>query len=156
MKPDLIYFQKHIKEAPFQIGVDEGYWGIYNNDLETTWPFIVIWVKARDMENLPDRYYFRFDLSGYPTIAPTACPWSVEGNTPLPPNDWPRGGRKTSSIFNPNWKSSALYIPCDRAAQPGHDIWKQRHPELWWYNTDDITKYLSLLYRTLQSKDYGI
>jgi len=155
MQIDQLQFQQHIQEASFQIGIDEGYWDLHNTDLKTSWPFVIIWIKAREVNNLPGRYYFRFDLSGYPSQAPTSCPWDVKSNTKLNANQWPKGGRITMSIFNPQWNPSALYIPCDRTAQKGHEAWKDKHPELWWQRTDDITKYLTFLHRTLNSKDYG-
>ena len=47
MRPDESLFNSHIKYAEFQMGMDEGRWGIAydDNDLGLNWPFVIIWIK---------------------------------------------------------------------------------------------------------------
>jgi hypothetical protein len=145
-----------VNEANFQIGIDEGMWGIVNHDEQyPSWPFVIIWVKAKQKANAPDRYYFRFDLANYPVQAPTACPWNINTNNRLDNHLWPTGGRIVSFTFKPSWNPNALYAPCDRIAMTGHEPWKQQFPELWWRPHFKITVYLHFLHRLLNSTDYA-
>ncbi len=97
MKPDLLQFKQHVSEAGFQTGVDSDMWGIVDEDPEyPNWPLVIIWVQAAPKDNHPDKYHFRFDLSGYPSQAPTACPWEVELQGRLPNEKWPK---KEASLF---------------------------------------------------------
>jgi len=155
MTPDEAMFNKHILEAGFQMGLDEGHWGIFEEDsINTTWPQVFIWIAARPKVGCPDKYYLRFDLQGYPSAAPTACPWDVENDVRLDSDKWPKGGPTISSVFNPlGWNSNALYAPCDRLAMIGHD-WRQDFPDYWWQPTFKIEKYLQFIYTRLQSGDY--
>ncbi|MCC7302470.1 MAG: hypothetical protein IT233_07505 [Bacteroidia bacterium] len=155
MRPDLQLFNTHVEEAEFQIGVDNGMWGIVDdNPQRPTWPYVIIWVQASPKPNAPNMYYFRFELSGYSASAPTACPWDIDGNQRLPDNLWPKGNKFVSSVFRPSWNPNALYAPCDRLAMGGHGDWQARHPELWWQPTFKIDKYLHFLHRLLNSADY--
>ncbi|WP_052324153.1 hypothetical protein [Flavihumibacter sp. ZG627] len=156
MKPDLLLFKQHVSEAGFQTGVDNLMWGIVDESPEyPTWPLVVIWVQAASKENYPDRYYFKFELSGYPSQAPTACPWNMEQNTRLSNDNWPKGSKFVSTTFRPEWNPNALYAPCDRLAMPGHEGWQTVFPDLWWKPTFKIQVYLHFLHRLLNSGDYA-
>jgi len=155
MNPDEALFRHHIAGAGFQAEVDLDKWGIAGDNTFQTWPAVLIWVRAAEKPNCPDRYYFRFDLSGYPSSAPTACPWDFEKNSRLDNARWPRGSKYVSATFNYGWNQNALYAPCDRAAMPGHDSWRTQFPELWWTPDFDITVYLHFLFRLLNSPDYA-
>lgn len=155
MKPDLLQFKQHVSEAGFQTGVDSGMWGIVDEDPEyPNWPFVIIWVQAAQKDNHPDKYHFRFELSSYPSQAPTACPWEVELQSRLPNEKWPKGSKFVSNTFNPAWNLNALYAPCDRLAMAGHEGWQTVFPELWWKPTFKIQVYLYFLHRLLNSADY--
>jgi hypothetical protein len=156
MKPDLQLLKKHVGEAQFIMGIEDGKWGILDFHPELpTWPFIFFWVKAREKTNHPDKYFFRFDLSGYPELAPTACPWDPENNTPLQAKQWPKGPKQVSKVFNPAWNANALYAPCDRLAMSGHELWRTVHPNLWWQSSFKIIIYLTFIFRLLNSEDYA-
>lgn len=156
MKPDLQLFLEHIQDAPFLLGVDEDRWGIHDEEnIEDNWPYIILWIKAPKKKGCPEKYYFRFDLSGYSSQAPTACPWEIEENKKLDSSKWPKGSKLVSSVFNPGWNNGdALYCPCDRKALKGHDRWKNQYPELWWRSDDTIVKYLTFVHGILNSGDY--
>lgn len=153
MTPEEKAVRSHIAEANFQIGVDEGRWGI---EKEYPWPFVLIWVKAASKTGCPDKYCFRFDLTGYPSAAPTACPWDAESDKRLDNQLWPKGGNHVASVFNPGWNGGiALYAPCDRIAIPGHGQWATKFPHLWWRSDFKIIVYLNFLYQLLNSPEYA-
>jgi hypothetical protein len=156
MRPDAAVFHQHIREAEYLAGVDRGDWGIHGDSASLlTWPVVIFWVHALSKEGKPDRYYFRFELSGYPAVAPTACPWDSTTNLRLENAQWPKGPKLVTPTFNYGWNANALYAPCDRAAMVGHDGWRTQYPELWWQPTFKITIYLHFLYRLLHSSDYA-
>lgn len=143
-------FLAHLKDGPFQRGIDEEFWGIY----QINWPVAIIWIKAKEIDGRPDRYHFRFELSGYPVQAPTACPWDIATNASLTPSLWPKGDGIVKQVFAPHWNSGALYAPCDRIAIQGHDNWKTVHKSLYWRSDFTIVKYLEFIYRILNSDHY--
>lgn len=156
MNPDTAMFHQHVNAADFQMGVDNGMWGICNENSEyPTWPVVIIWVQATPKPNRPDKYHFSFNLAGYPNNAPTACPWNIESSNRLESSQWPKGSRFVSNTFNPGWNPGALYAPCDRLAMPGHEAWKTQFPDLWWQPDFKITVYLNFLHRLLNSSDYA-
>lgn len=156
MRPDTAIFHQHITDTEFLAAVDSGMWGIKDEDHQyCTWPVVLIWVQAAPKNSRPDKYYFRFDLSGYPSSAPTACPWNISTNTRLENNQWPRGRKFVSNTFNYGWNPNALYAPCDRIAMQGHDAWRIQFPELWWQSSFKINVYLNFLHRLLNSSDYA-
>jgi hypothetical protein len=156
MRPDTAIFHQHVNDADFQVGVDNGMWSICNeNSNYPTWPIVIIWVKAAEKKDCPDKYHFRFDLSGYPSVAPAACPWNNTTNARLENNQWPRGRKFVNNTFNYGWNPNALYAPCDRIAMAGHDTWRTQFPDLWWQPSFKITVYLNFLFRLLNSSDYA-
>lgn len=156
MRPDTAIFSQHLSDTYFRSQVDRGIWGIHGDDVSfSSWPVVIIWVKAAPKPGRPDRYFFRFDLSGYPSVAPTACPWDITKNARLDSNSWPRGSKFVNATFNYGWNANALYAPCDRVAQAGHDNWRNEFSELWWNADHTITLYLNFLYQLLNSSDYA-
>lgn len=155
MTPDMALVRQHLMEAGFQIGVDEGYWGIENDEMLAlpTWPYLFIWIAARHKPGCPNKYHFRFDVAQYPVVAPNACPWDMQTNLRLPNEKWPNGGGLVTSVFNPGWNPNALYAPCDRLAIIGHN-WSQEFPDYWWNSSSRLEKYLHFIYTRLQSKEY--
>jgi hypothetical protein len=147
--PDERALRAHVTGARFQIGVDRGEWRLAG----ITWPHVLIAVAAAERPDSPTEVGLRFELSGYPTTAPIAAPWDLERDTPLDTSKWPKGDR-VGKAFNPSWKTDALYIPCDRAALPGHDGWKGQHPKYLWDGGKDITFYLRLVHEMLNDEDY--
>ena len=156
MRPDTLLFNQHVNDADFQSGIDQGMWGIQDYDPEyPAWPIVLIWIQATAKLGCPDKYFFRFDLNGYPSIAPTACPWDATTNVRLDNSMWPKGSQFVSKTFNFSWKPDALYAPCDRVAMPGHEPWQTEFPELWWQSSFKINAYLNFLHRLLNSSDYA-
>lgn len=154
MSADCELFWVHVESPIFQAGLDENYWGLLQEKDAIKWPIVMIWVKAVAKANCPDRYAFRFDLTNYPQQAPTASPWNCSENIPLQPEHWPRGTRQVAKVFNPGWRSNALYAPCDREAMKDHDSWQKTHRGLWWESTFTLVVYLRFIHQLLNSEDY--
>lgn len=151
MTPAERVFRSHLEKGPFQSGVDRGRWGL----VSVNWPHSVISVSAAERAGAPSEYSFRFELSNYPAIAPTAQPWNATGNGPLDRASWPGGRGRIQHAFNPDWKGgSCLYLPCDRYAIEGHDPWRVQHSEMIWNPKGDITQYLRIIHDLLDSEDY--
>ena len=157
MDVSLECFKSHVSEPHFQFGLDDGDWGFAGEDEYGQWPVIFLWGRAVPKNGMPDKYFFKFDLNGYPAKAPTACPWDIDSMDVLPFDKWPKGSEFVSKVFNPGWKPKAfhaLYAPCDRVAMEGHEQWAQAHKGLWWQPNFTIVKYLDFLLKLLTSKDY--
>lgn len=151
MSLDERVFRAHLERGSFQSGVDRGRWRL----VSIYWPYAVFTVAATARQNAPTGYAFRFELNNYPASPPTAQPWDITGNAPLPGQRWPGGRGRIPYAFNPNWKyGSCLYLPCDRHSIEGHDAWRTQYPELIWDPAGDITHYLWILYDLLHSEDY--
>ena len=91
------------------------------------WPFVLIGVTAGDGRE----YVPALRLRRLPAAAPTARPWDLERNAPLPFDRWPRSkGGRVGAVFRPDWKDgTALYLPCDRVSREGHDNWRHRNAD---------------------------
>lgn len=156
MRPDASLFHENIHNVDFLTGADKGMWGVHDEDPGyANWPAVIIWVEAATKAGRPDAYHFKFDLAGYSSVAPTACPWDIHTNSRLESNLWPKGSKFVSNTFNPNWNPNALYAPCDRIAMAGHNVWQTQFPDLWWQPSFRITIYLQFLHRLLNSSDYA-
>ncbi len=149
-EPDERAFRRDIAAGRFQAYADMGAWQV----VVDSWPNPVIAVAAAPRTGAPDEVALRFTLDNYPALAPTAQPWDVGRDAPLARCLWPTGGR-VGMAFNPNWNNgTALYIPCDRLAIAGHDLWRQQHPAYLWDATKDIVDYLKVVHDLLHSSDY--
>jgi hypothetical protein len=151
MRPDERAFVRDSAAGPFQAGCDRGDWGLDS----VSWPFAVLWVAAAPRPEAPSRYSIRFDLSGYPTAAPTATMWDTVTSTIMADTHWPGGTGRVQLAFNPGWNRQALYLPCDRVAIEGHDAWREQHPSYVWNSSKDITHYLAIVHELLNSPDYS-
>ena len=144
-----------VEKARFQTGLDKQRWKLARLRQEEVWPIVHINISAPPRTGGPAAYTFRFDLTGYPSQAPTARLWDLATNGPLPFPKWPGGTGRIAAAFNPNWNAgNGIYLPCDRLAMVGHDIWRQQHSHLLWLPTGDITQYLWTVYDILNSPEY--
>lgn len=146
MSEDFRIFLEHIRSSEFELGVDKGKWGVAGDLQFPNLPHVVLWVKASGI-NCPEKFFLRFELTNYPTAAPTAGLWDVESNQTLPFTSFPKGHDSVISVFK---NQNHLYAPCDRLN--GHPDW-YNHPvykEWCWYPGDTIVKYLRFIYDTLQ------
>jgi hypothetical protein len=150
LTPDERTFRQHLAGGAFLRGAARGRWRL----VKVAWPHAVIVVSAAQRDKSPLEYGFRFELTNYPQVPPTAQPWDVEGDRPLDGARWPTGRLRLAAAFNPQWNPRAIYIPCDRLAIQGHDGWLTKHPSMIWRPSGDITQYLVILHELLNSGDY--
>ena len=146
--PDERALRADLGKGPFLAGAAALRWRVER----VQWPKVHVAVHARDGQ----WFSLRFDCTGYPATLPTAGPWDEQRDVPLPFERWPksRGGR-VGAVFNPGWKDGiALYLPCDREAMPGHDVWRTTTPALLWRPADGIVQYLEIAHELLNSGDY--
>jgi hypothetical protein len=155
MKPDQSLFLAHLEGARFQSGVDAGKWGLFGAPAAIIWPHPILWVAADAALFAPAQMFLRFTVDSYPTLAPTACPWSVQTNTKLADILYPKIPGKLNRVFRTDWNAgTALYAPCDRTAMAGHEQWKQIHPYWWWTAEFTVVNYLSFVHFCLNPKRY--
>jgi hypothetical protein len=151
MPPDERALRIDLDAPPFTIGAALGHWRL----VSLRWPTCVIAVSAAPRPGAPDEVALKFDLSGYPTSAPTSTPWDIDTDGPLEVQKRP-SGRRASCIFRRDgWNNGVcLYAPYDRLAMTGHDNWSIEFPHLWWTGSNDITFYLQHVFDVLHDQDY--
>jgi len=154
MTADEALFRAHLDEFAFRSGADRQRWGFPNGELHVQWPHSILWVQSDARFAESGQVVLRFTLDGYSAQAPNSVPWDIEQNQPLAIEKWPKGAGNVSKVFNPNWKSSALYAPCDRVAMVGHEAWKTSHEQWWWTADKEITLYLEFVHRCLNPRDH--
>lgn len=148
--PDEQAFRSHLRLPPYLAGAEAGRWLL----LQLQWPIAFIAVHAAARENSPDAFVLRFDLDGYPQIAPTAGPWDFFTGGLLTEAGRPKGER-VGLAFRTNWESGrALYIPCDRVALTSHTNWPTQYPTWTWDSSKQISFYLRLVFQLLNDPDY--
>lgn len=138
-------FQDHLNSPEYQSGEVEGRWGSINNENGPSWPVFFFWVVT----STGDTFNFKFDLSGYPNLAPTGVLWDLEKNCVLAPEMRPTNTKRALQTFK-DWGKECNYLPCDRLAFEGHPDWTQLHSSLIWNSQKDtILKYLNEVYQIL-------
>jgi hypothetical protein len=151
ISPSERLFREHVAGGRFQTGIDRGEWRIVE---ERGWPYVIIAVRAAVRLNSPSEFHLLFDLTDYPTRAPTGMPWDPDANARTGEDKRPKGDR-AGLAFRTNWEGGrALYVPYDRVALEGHPDWKRLHPTLAWDPTKTITFYLRNVYELLNDDDY--
>lgn len=145
--PGLRLLHQQLAEAKFTSGARRGWWRIEQLD----WPALVVTVTI-DVGELT----LRVDLTGYPAQPPTAQPWDLPHDQPLPPTQWPTGPQ-TSMMLNPAWSASvggALYFPYDRRAVAGHEVWRTQYPGHVWHAGRTLRDYLMLVRAVLRDATF--
>lgn len=149
MSPSERLFRYEVEHgADFVAGVVAGQWALHSIE----WPHAVI-VVAVWRGPVRREIALRFNLVGYRSQLPTSVPWDIERDAMLDGGQWPRGGAALNQAFNPSW-NTALYIPYDRVALPGHEPWIKNRPAYVWGPNSDITDYLKLVRRLLDDDDF--
>ena len=150
--PDQRVFFDHVAGPQFIDGLLRGRWRI-EGDID--WPYVLVAVSAAPMENGPPEFFLRFDLTGYPAVAPTATPWNPVTGDVLEPSLRPKGHR-VGHVFRTNWEhGKALYAPFDRVALGSHPDWRVRYPRHAWDATKDLAWVLQCLHELLNDADYA-
>ncbi len=150
LAPDRRAFETHLVSARFLAGVERGDWRLVSYD----WPLALCEVAAAARDGAPTVFTLRCDVTGYPTMPPTACPWDVERNQVLDAAHRPKGFR-VGMVFRTDWENgTALYAPFDRLALQGHPGWANEHPRHTWDNTRDFAWFLERVFDLLNNDDY--
>jgi hypothetical protein len=142
-------FRDDLDAGPFSAGADRGWWRLHS----IAFPYAVIEIAATPRPGSPDWFALRFEISRYPE-APSGQPWDAQTAAPLAPALWPGGNERIQRIFNPGWRTDALYIPMDRLALEGHPAWLTQHACHVWDSGKDITQYLRLVRDLLDEEGY--
>ena len=151
MSPDERAFHHYVASASFQEGVSRGRWRITGG---IEWPYVFVAITAGPRECGPEEFFLRFDMTGYPTSAPTAMPWNPAIGGKLEKEFRPQGVR-VAHIFRTNWEDGdALYAPFDRRAVAWHPDWPQRYPHAAWNTRQGLTPVLNYLHKLLNDDDY--
>src|SRR5262245_53335812 len=98
--PDERAFHADLASGAFLLGVCQGKWEFG----QVIWPLAFIAIFSSPRPNAPEKWWFRFDCSGYPQQAPTARPWDPQQNVPLPFDRWPTGKSRVPAVFRTDWK----------------------------------------------------
>jgi hypothetical protein len=152
LPPDRVLLELDLAAPEFRRGEIEGRW----RHVSTNWPHAVIAVAAPPRPKAPAEFGFRFDCTGYRRTPPTARPWDINANAPLPAVGWPTGPSLVSAVFRPTWKNGCcLYLPCDRMSIEGHDNWRNEHPSRLWQPDRGIICYLEQIYGLFFDSDYS-
>lgn len=149
--PDERAFREHITSPRFSDGIERGRWRIVG---DINWPYVLVAVSAAPRENAPKEFFLRFDLAGYPTVAPTATPWNPTSGGILEAGLRPKG-EHAGHVFRTDWEDGkALYAPYDRVALKGHPGWPKQYPRRTWDAMKDLAWVLQLLHELLNEPDY--
>ena len=150
--PDRMLLESDLAAPSFRCGEIEGKW----RHVATAWPHALFAVQAAERPNAPAEYGFRFECTGYRQTPPTAQPWDLQANTPLPPPRWPAGRAWVPAVFRTDWHGGqCLYLPCDRIAIEGHQNWPQQYPNRLWQPLRGIICYLEQIHDLLNQSDYS-
>ena len=150
--PDRTLFEMDVAAPEFRWNTIEGRW----RQVHVEWPYAIFAVSAPPRPNAPTEFGFRFECSGYRQIPPTAQPWDLNTNGPLPGNCWPTGRSIVPSVFRPTWKNgTCLYLPCDRISMVNHGEWTAQHPSRLWQPVRGLICYLEQIYELLNKSDYA-
>lgn len=158
-------FERDLASDAFQAGCARGRWGILDDATRPegaaaiTWPNAAIWIKAAPRAKSPACYHFYFDLSDYPSAAPTSYCWDLQTRALLDDNLWPRSRNAEELTFRKGWPDSgrrALYAPWDRMARAdgSHAEWMPLTGLIWNPEKHTIADYLRHTYELLNADHY--
>lgn len=123
-------YAAEIQGGAYLAGVAHGRWRI----IAEAWPVVFVVLSASPRPGAPPEFAFKIDLTNFPADAPTATPWDVDTDSPLPLDRRPRGGRADTVFRRDQWENgTALYAAWDRVALAGHPNWIHQHPHLAWH-----------------------
>lgn len=113
-------------------------------------PVLIMAVAAVEPDGTATEYTFRFELSGFPGIAPAVQIWDCATNALLAVDRRPKGTKRVAEAFK-NWEPhNTVYRPWERTSG-AHNNWAQSHPDLAWHSKRDLTFVLEDLHGLLTS-----
>lgn len=153
LAPDERALRLHLQSGRFQAGVSAGHWRLLE---PLAWPIAFIAISAAPRENAPEEFTIRFDLQGYPNVAPTGGLWDVAAGDYMGPSGRPKGERASRIFRCDNWDGGgkAMYAAWDRIALHSHPQWAQSYPRTAWHSGRDLTSVLANVHEVLTADDY--
>lgn len=149
--PDERAVRRHLDGALFQAGVTSGRWRLVSFE----WPHVTIGIRAAPRQGAPDEFVVRFEVSGYPNVAPTGDLWDIVADAPSPAESRPKG-ELIGMIFRPDsWNNGlGMYAPWDRAGLNAHPEWAQSYRRSAWHGGRTLTFVLEQLSERLMADGY--
>ena len=153
--PALRRLRADLDDVPFQIGADEGRWGVVV-DPAAAWPNVVFWVAAAERPASPERFHLRLNFDGYPALGPSGSFWNVDAADWLAASAWPKGRGQVAAVFRIDWAHPrhVLYHPLDRVSLSTHPNWPREYPADVWRSDKDASHYLHMVHGLLNCNDY--
>ena len=131
-------------ECPrFRAGAARGQW----RKVSYKFPVLIMAVSAVDLQGKRCEFYFHFELSNFPGVAPEVKIWDLDAGALLPDARRPKGSPRVIEAFK-SWGSGTVYRPWDRHGL-GHNEWASKHPELAWHAKRDLSFILEDLHGLL-------
>jgi hypothetical protein len=134
-----------MESARFVAGVVRRYWRV----VSYAFPVLIVTIAAIEPTGEAAEYAFRFELSGFPNVAPEAHIWDIDSNAPLPVNRRPKGSARVAMAFQ-DWGDKSVYRPWDRRSG-AHNNWAAKHPTMTWNASRDLAFPLEDLHGLLTS-----
>lgn len=151
MAPDERAVRKHVDGAIFQTGVTSGRWRLVSLD----WAYVTTAVRAAPRDGAPEEFFIRFEVTGYPNIAPTGDIWDRTADTLLPAASRPKGDAIGMIFRADGWNGGAgMYAPWDRAGLQAHPEWVQKYRRSAWHAGRTLTFVLEQVSERLMADDY--
>lgn len=155
MTPDERYLLADLRSNQWNLGEMNGCWQFK----ELKWPHLYASVFSKDKQE----FTLKLDCQGYPNLAPTGHLWSIELDTPLPREHWPKSlpeyqnrPRSVSIVFRQDswdYAGKALYLPVDRTALTVHSEWNNLPTA--WRPEKGICQYFECVHEVLNGYDYA-
>lgn len=143
--PAVTAIKVDLSASRFQAGVVRGLWRL----ISLEFPVLMIGIAATEADGTASEYFFHFELSGYPGIAPEVFIWDIETSQVLPVARRPKGCPRVTQAFI-DWGSHTVYRPWERHSG-AHNDWARKYPDLAWHSKRDITFILEDLHGLLNS-----
>jgi hypothetical protein len=150
--PDERALREHLARGRFQAGVAAARWRL----IDVAWPYVLIAVSAANRPGSPTEFVIRFELTGYPHMAPTGGLWDTESDSSSSVDRRPKGERAAMLFRTDGWTggATAMYAAWDRIGLQGHPDWAQKHPLEAWNPSREISFILSSVHEVLNADDY--
>lgn len=151
MAPDERSVRTYLDGAAFQAGVTASRWRL----VSFGWPDVTIAVRAAPRDGAPDEFVIRFELTGYPNVAPAGDIWDLAAGALLPAARRPKGGAIGMIFRADGWNGGAgMYAPWDRAGLRAHPQWAQTYRRSAWHARRALTFVLEQVSERLMADDY--
>jgi hypothetical protein len=131
----------------FRAGVARRHWRI----VATDFPLVTIAVASVETDGSASEYAFRFELSGFPGIAPQVIIWDTTASAQLAVAQRPKGSHRVQEAFKDWSPPHPVYRPWERTSGPHGGNWAQDFPDLIWHPRRDLTFILEDLHGLLTS-----